>query len=741
MKVVIHPGSQPHELVRRAASELQRYIRELFGFTPRIGASRAKTVTVIDLDIDDHLAAEQYTLRRRNPRRMELRGGSPVAVQWAVYELIEQWGVTYLVKGDVMPDSAGPFRLPPIDEKRSPVFEARAFRIINEMLNSGVLWTLKDHERLFDQLIKLRFNTVYAAAYPFQPWCHWSYRGIERSEVDLVYGFRHNVHERSIGQEHFGGLGHYTNPDFKGAQTYEQRLAAGKRLMHGMIDAAHARGLRFVLAHIPNAFPEEIKIHLPRFSKQYRIPKTSMKGTQAFRIGLEYDAGNSRFGELLTPLNPAYIEMAESWIAAHLEEYPDIDGLCLSGVEFPPPSGGVERCWNDLDKRHGLSPQFTYKKLMHAGKRVKMIGDPNRGVREAQGAIATMRLLDILLNERTRVSELLKPGAKLYGNFISEVPMPVLPKVFDADRFEFLSTVDYLPADVADRIDVMDFTRGTDFKAHLITTVNDDNVGFLPQFNTTQLHRIVRGMKKFGVKGFWFRQFDISEYEPVMAYLAEAGWDRTASPTKTYRRQVGRICGEAAVEPMLRAYRLLEKTLDDANAAIGVGFMMPHLVAKYWRNGLEKPNPKWLKTMDRLIAAYRRIEPVVAKALAASEPRGRQYAGDVLAFVQFARLYCLCVRDVHLGGIAYAAVEAMDQPSKARKTHTIDQYNEQLCLAAKLLAGALENLEQATRLWADTVRDATDIGSLLGLNVYGLDWLRGKADEIRLRSEIWVFEI
>ncbi len=740
MKATIRIRSDADELERRAATELQRYIRTLFGFTAAI--SPRESGVVIELVVDNEsLKSEQYVLRRRNAKRMELRAGSSEALQWAAYELIEHWGVTYLVQGDVLPDKCGPFRLPNINVKRSPVFERRAFRIINDMANSGVLWSLADHEKLFDQLTKLRFNTVYAAVYPTHPWCHWSYRGVERDAADVVYGFRHVVHERTIGKEHFGRLGHYTNPDLQGAETYEQKIVAGRRLMHGIIAAAHRRGLQFILTHIPNNFPDEIKVHLPRFSKRYRIPRSSIKGTQAFKIGLEYDAGNFRFGELLTPLNPAYIDMAESWTAAHLEEYPEVDGLGLWGVEFPPPSGGIEKCWRDMDRRHGLSPRFTYDKIIRQARKVKMIGGNNRGLREAQGAIATVRLLDILLNERKRISGMLKPGAKIFGNFMSEALMPVLPYVFDAEQFEFLSIVDYLPADVADRAHVLDFTRGTDFKAHLVTTINDDNVGFLPQFNTTVLHKTVRAMRKYGVKGFWFRQFDISEYEPVMAYMAEAGWDHTATPRKTYERQVERICGKDAVKPMLKAFRMLEASLKDANAVIGAGFMMPHLVAKYWRYAIDGEVKQTITTFPLLIEQYSAIEPVLDQALAASEPRGKQYAGDILAFTRFARLYCRSILAVYRAGMSFVKAEKLEGSCGSSDRTAIDRYDNLRCEVAELLQQALADLEQATQIWSDSVRDRTDVGSLLGLNVYGLDWLRGKADEARLRSEVWAFSI
>lgn len=59
------------------------------------------------------------------------------------------------------------------------------------MANSGIYWSLEQHKRLFDQLVKLRFSGVFAATYHHHPWAHYSFRGVERTQADLCYGFKH----------------------------------------------------------------------------------------------------------------------------------------------------------------------------------------------------------------------------------------------------------------------------------------------------------------------------------------------------------------------------------------------------------------------------------------------------------------------------------------------------------------------------------------------------------------------
>jgi len=295
--VTIQATPAASSLERRAVSELKRYIRILFGFTPRTSSRPVSAGHVIVLGTTEagilqsstrRLGKEDYVLRRVSSRRLEICGGSPVALLWGVYELVEQWGVTYLTQGDVFPEpgSAGVFGLPKLDVVRRPRFEQRGTRVLGDMLNTNACASLAEHEKLLDQLCKLRFNTVLAGTTSSDPWFHWSFRGVERTRAGVVYGLRHVIHERSIGREVIGSLGPYTNPDLRDADSYEELIAAGKRLLHGILAAAHARGIRVIYAHQTTDIPEELVVHLPRWSRRYRIPVSSLQRREVIALGM-----------------------------------------------------------------------------------------------------------------------------------------------------------------------------------------------------------------------------------------------------------------------------------------------------------------------------------------------------------------------------------------------------------------------------------------------------------------------
>ena len=55
---------------------------------------------------------------------MAIVGGSSAATLWGVYELVERYGVRYLLSGDVYPEKRQDFHLPEIDRVFEPVFRA-----------------------------------------------------------------------------------------------------------------------------------------------------------------------------------------------------------------------------------------------------------------------------------------------------------------------------------------------------------------------------------------------------------------------------------------------------------------------------------------------------------------------------------------------------------------------------------------------------------------------------------------
>lgn len=736
--IVIQIPRRCHRLERRAARELQKYIRRLFGFEARISPDLPKRGHAFSLgtpdshpEFDDiHIDPQGFKIASRhwgNVHICNVIGGSPEAVQWGIYALIEQWGVHYLVHRDVLPDDPGPFRLPRRTISRKPLLERRIYRVINDMLNSSASWSLAEHRKLLDQLVKLRFSAIHICTYAHQPWVHWSYRGVQRRHADLIYGFKHPIHAQSIGLNRLR-KGNYTNSDFCDCKTYQDRVNTGKKFMHGLIAAAQQRGLEVIFDHNLTDLPEDIKRHLGRWSHRVKLPKATHTTTHPHSLGLARDGGEMRFGHLMTPLNPAYMGMVESWLGATLDEYGEIDLLRLSQQEFPAASAGVKRCWKDLDRRHGLSRHIKLEDILAAGEKL-MFHSPGRGLLQAKGALMMIRMLDLVINEHQVVDHRLSPDMKIQVGFMSHLLMPVVPHVFDPNRVEFVATVDYTPAQVANRIDTLSFARETPMKIHLITSAEDDNVGFLPQLPTRPLAKIMEGIRRHGISGYNFRHWLVSKLEPTFGYLVDAAWDSSATPAKSFRRQVASVCGPRAVKPALEVFAMLEDALADTDSLDSLGFTMPNLMHKIWTRRLGNQT----RAMKQLQRRYEEMTPFIEKAIAVSEPRGIFYLRNIRAWTEFSREYLgVCLR-------VDQARERLDEAAKIqgkRVPFDIERFDLLMIESSDLLARAVRNLEDAIRIWArDGVCDPSDRSTLVGFNAYALDFLRGKATEIRICSE------
>src|SRR5262245_61096266 len=146
-------GAAAPDLEQFAASELCGYLVKLFGIRTDSVRSVTPSAEIVFLtgSPQTNAAVKQATGRKAFPtvtdqgivlRRTEYEGrpalivggGSPRATLWAVYELVERWGVRYLTDRDVLPEKVGDFKLPDLDVVMEPVFRIRAHPTIQDLV-------------------------------------------------------------------------------------------------------------------------------------------------------------------------------------------------------------------------------------------------------------------------------------------------------------------------------------------------------------------------------------------------------------------------------------------------------------------------------------------------------------------------------------------------------------------------------------------------------------------------------
>ena len=256
---------------------------QLFGLAGRIGAPAGESAVFLLGDPARHpsisrehwpaLSDQGYVMRTRG--NSVTLGGSPVAVLWAVYDLVERWGVTYTLNGDVMPRTAGRFTVPRLDVVCEPALRIRSFRNFNAHAFGPESWSLAEQQRVIDQLLKMRFNAVHLNIWPQQPFVHYAFRGVRKQTAEMFWGWRFPT-RGMIGAERFGDEREFVHPSLRMDGTYEERLALGRSYMHGLMGYARRRGMTVGLGFAVTEFTDEFN----EAFKQWCPPTRLLTGQQ-----------------------------------------------------------------------------------------------------------------------------------------------------------------------------------------------------------------------------------------------------------------------------------------------------------------------------------------------------------------------------------------------------------------------------------------------------------------------------
>lgn len=184
-QVLIDEGAP--SLERLAAQEVCRYLFLLTGVYPPLVSKLPETGPIVAVGAAAMAAAERAggvaglealgeqeiflrTVTERSRPLLLLTGGSPAAVQWAVYAFLEHLGFGFFLGGDAIPTAQPDLAVPWLEVREQPAFEIRGTLPWYNFLNSPTVWNLGDHRRFYDQLAKQRANFVGFHSYDYEPW-------------------------------------------------------------------------------------------------------------------------------------------------------------------------------------------------------------------------------------------------------------------------------------------------------------------------------------------------------------------------------------------------------------------------------------------------------------------------------------------------------------------------------------------------------------------------------------------
>ena len=709
-RVGVVVGSAAPDLERFAARELCGYLAKLYGiqaWPERRPPSSAQFLFLIGnpgTNATVERAAQQEAFPEVSDQGIVLRrseldglpalivgGGSPRATLWAVYELVERWGVRYLVDRDVLPEKRKDFELPDLDVVMEPVFRIRGHPTFQDFAASGEAWGVADFHVLIDQLAKMKFTRMNIYAYGWQPWLHWEHKGIQRRSASLWYGYRYPITPEMWGRELFEDAEEFWNPDLPLGGSYEETMAAGEQQVHSLIEHAHRRGMDCDLSVPTTDFTPEFAPLLDGAEKS------------SILTGLTVVPGAT------TSLDdPKLYELATAVLRHAVDTYPEVDYLTVWMPEFRQWTDEYERAWKALDGKYGVGQVLSLPDLLAAAANRK---GWNRGVERAvnmvKGDIAALYFYDRLLRDPKVLEGTLRPDIPfVYGEPAEEL-YPILDRILPGG-WQISAHPENNPVLLLSRPQVLTALASQQAPGILHMTIDDDVLGLVPQLTPNTLHKIFPLMRQSAWAGFIARERFPGDHDWPLAYMARAAWDAEVTPDAVGRDLLAAVCGTSCGESLLEAFHQVEAatlTMVLAPSRSAIAFPVPRMVMKYWT---PKPAPEY---MGKARSEYETALVAARRALEAARPEGRWYPDYWVGRLEFAAGYVEAVETVHRAAVAEAA----------------GRFEEALGHAGQ----AYDTLHRATLSYARVARNPTDLGAIAVVNEYGRRALTAKMVELK----------
>lgn len=705
-RITIVVGSAAPELEQRAARELARMLEKLFEVQTQIEVGAEQTVGPVILvgrpqsnsilaaatGSDWPVLSSQGLILKKiagiNPILI-VGGGSPVAVMWATYDLMERMGVRYLLDRDVYPPKRSWSGLPNLDLVSEPNMRVRCWRLVNDLALGPVSWSLEENRRFLRQIAKMKYNRIQCSLWPAHPFVHYSFRGMEKPPGFLYFGQRHPIGPDTIGREKFGGMSIFTNPELMGADSPEEMRRRAIGLVRGILEEARNLGMETGLAIQPFEWPREFTKVLPGSEPVHQLG--------------DLTAGPGRDQSMEDPLLQ---EMVATIVRAYVQTYPDIDFLHVGMPEHRSWVGEAEGAYRKLAKRYGLQNIGSYAELCErARSRTSFAGGGERVETMLKGDLSSLSFFDALLKEK-RLLERPGGGEKIkmvYNGVVAEL-FPLVARMLPKGG-EMLSFIAYTASRQLQQRGLLKQVPPAQVPVSLIFTLADDNVGVLPQLATGSLHTLMGELQENRWAGFYTRYWTAGDLDPTTHYLAKASWDSSVTPEGAYADQVRHVCGPDAVEPALKAFAIIEQiTVGLDQHGLGFGFPVPKMMTKHYdKGGLSEPIKQDRQLYDK---ALRQME----EAHRHSRLEGQAYTNYFVGRLRFAVRYL-------------DAAEAYGATAVALEAGQKDEARRQIELA-------YEAIRESIAAYASVTKDHGDLGAIALMNEYCYRPIRDKRNEL-----------
>ena len=736
--IVVGPNAD--RLEHKAGLELQRYFEQLFGFSPPVVTSvpqSAKTLLLVGNPETNpatkeavgenwpRLTDQGFLLRKVTLHDMPaliVGGNSAIATLWAAYDLLENFGVRYLFRGDFIPEERQAFALPTLEIVKEPTLTFRCWRVWNAHACGPESWGIQEQKRIIDQLVKQKFNVILVNLWSTQPFVHYEFRGVKKTTGDLFWGWKYPIDCSTIGKEKFGSASEFMNPDFQDAKTYEERLAVGQNLMHGILSYAHSYNMKTVVAFglidVPQEFKEHFKDWAPAGQKGSNKPKAFFISEGIYTHGV-----NPEGESFLEVDNPVLMELVETVVKAHIDTYPDADYYQVGPPELRSPIGGYGRLWNALDGKYRINNIQSLNVMLDKAEH-RDFYEKGRAKRELESDIQFLYFLDKLINERKALGKTRQPDAKLIIESISEELDPVLPVLLPKGA-GYVSSIDYTMSRVAKRTEVLASLKG--LWTLQIMTLQDDNASMLSQMVGRSTESVIQALNHYGVQGYYVRFWMPGEVDPAAYLLSRGSWEKNLPAEQAYRDLLTLMCGNGAADAIVAFGKIEDATAwGDSHGMVSGGFPVVDCLMQFV-NAQQLASPK----LEGSIQRYSEALPTLIRARDAATGMGHDFLDYYVGRLQCTINY---LRTCQMAGKLGVAYKQWGELRMAKQIEaTLAKGTEVLRLASELEAQARSSVEPLARV----AHDQADRGMLAIMNRYVYQYARALNLRLDLELASW----
>jgi hypothetical protein len=705
-----------------AATELQRYVEAIAGVRLDIVAAdelRGGALNIVvggtafrQLAPFDALKKDGFVLWRTRSGAHELLiagGNDDASTLYAVYDLIERLGVTFLVTKDMLPEKTRDLRMPDLQLKVETPFPRRGLLISNIYPSRGI-WHLSEVKAFLDQMAKLKMNYLQFYWFEHEPWIDFVYRGEHKLLGDattketgyMTWRYHYGsqlTKDIAVGREHFRGRERMAPAEFQHVETPEQAFAVARDFLREIIRYARTRHIKVWLCIDPTTLQAN-HARLARRATNLQLPFHPILGTH------------------MCPADPVLHEINAERVKALAETYPEAEGYILYLPEMYPD------CPDPQDQAlfQREHPRFEGALKLWAPykgyeRKPEIVLDSN---------IGSVHIASKALEARDRLA----PGVKLaIGGIGRGYLLPFLDKLFpkDVPFTDMESRAIWTPDGVP-----MEYFGGMGERERtLVPRMDDDSAMFGMQFNLNLYYkdRMLEGSLENGVAGFAGQLNRARGTEQNTRYLALGAWRPHLTPKEFYAEYAARLFGERAQASVEKAFATLEENeeylgwvgagnfgccgvIPEVNHAYGFYRQANHFDGPRNWDGFRKTSaariPQFLHSaelLDRATSELRAAEPLVAE-------RGKT---ELAYLTGKTESYAMLLRTLVAARRAYVA---FDDAFRDRKQIGETEFVRRLDASMEMLREARRMGRRTTAKFAERIDHASDLGTLYRANLF-----------------------